>query len=113
MAEEEKKEEQTEPEKQGDKTEEVSPEEADRIREALSTVPNIDRVLDIDLHGRVQIGTLEMKLKNILRLHPGVILEVEKNADSLLTLKIGNKIIAHGEVGLAIRKYPKPSARSK
>ena len=61
-------------------------------------VKNIERILDINLELTVKIGDLKMKLKDVLDLHPGAILEIEKNADSPLDLQVGNKILASGEV---------------
>ncbi len=66
--------------------------------EASSYMKNLDRVLDVKLEVAVKIGELPMKLKDILNLHPGAIIEIEKNADSPLPLQIGNKEIARGEV---------------
>ena len=39
-----------------------------------------------------------MKLRDILELNPGSIIEIEKNVDSPLDLKIGDKVLAKGEV---------------
>jgi flagellar motor switch protein FliN/FliY len=66
-----------------------------RAKEALN---NIDRILDINLELVVQIGTLKMRLKDVLDLYPGSILEIEKNADAPLDLSIGTKKLAKGEV---------------
>jgi len=69
--------------------------EEDRSGEALN---NLGRILDIKLELVVQIGTLDMKLKDVLDLYPGSILEIEKNADAPLELTIGPKKLAKGEV---------------
>ena len=59
---------------------------------------NLGRVLDINLESTVKIGNIAMKLKDILELHPGSIMEIEKSVDLPLDLQIGDKKIAKGEV---------------
>ena len=61
-------------------------------------VKNIERILDINLELTVKIGDIKMTLRDVLDLHPGAILEIEKNADSPLDLQVGSKILASGEV---------------
>jgi len=65
---------------------------------SILDVDNIGRVLDVNLELIVKIGNLKMKLKDVLDLHPGAIIEVDKNADAPLDLQIGNKALTKGEV---------------
>ncbi len=63
-----------------------------------SKANNLERVLDVKLSMVVKIGNLPMKLKDVLNLHPGSIMELENSADAPLPLTIGEKEIARGEV---------------
>jgi flagellar motor switch protein FliN/FliY len=69
-------------------------------KDALTTNPskNIERIMDLKLELVVRIGYISMKLKDVLDLYPGSILEVDKSADGPLELVIGNKKLAEGEV---------------
>ena len=78
--------------------EEVSQNDYENLRNLISQVKNIDRVLDVKLEFTVKLGKLNMKLRDILELNPGSIIEIEKNVDSPLDLKIGDKVLAKGEV---------------
>ena len=71
---------------------------ADTNKPASFKPENISRVLDVKLEISVKIGELPMKLKDVLDLHPGSIMEIEKSADAPLSLEIGNKEIAKGQV---------------
>ena len=68
------------------------------LREQIAQVRNIERVLDVKLEFTVKLGQLNMKLRDILELNPGSILELDKNVDAPLSLQIGDKILAKGEV---------------
>lgn len=77
-------------------------------------VDNLDRVLDVDLELVVKIGDLKMRLKDVLDLHPGSIIEIDQSVDAPLNLLIGSKVLAEGEVvtigeslGLRIKKKRK------
>jgi len=63
-----------------------------------SSIRNIDRILDINLELTVKIGELGMSLQEILNLHSGSIIEIDKNADAPLDLQISGKVLAQGEV---------------
>ena len=63
-----------------------------------SSVRNIERILDINLELTVKIGELCMPLQEILNLHSGSIIEIDKNADAPLDLQIADKVLAQGEV---------------
>lgn len=75
------------------------------------SIKNIERVLDVDLELIVKIGELRMRLRDVLDLHSGSIIEIDRSVDSPLDLLIGSKILAQGEVvtvgeslGLRIKK---------
>ena len=68
------------------------------LREQIAQVKNIERVLDVKLEFTVKLGQLNMRLREILELNPGSILELDKNVDAPLNLQIGDKVLAKGEV---------------
>jgi len=70
----------------------------ENLRKQIAQVKNIERVLDVKLEFIVKLGQLSMRLRDILELNPGSIIEIEKNVDSPLDLQIGDKILAKGEV---------------
>lgn len=82
----------------GDNLEATSEVETSSSGGLSSAVNNIERVMDIDLELTVKIGDLDMKLKDVLDLGPGSIIEVERNADAPLDLLVGKKVLAKGEV---------------
>jgi flagellar motor switch protein FliN len=60
--------------------------------------PNIQRILDIELPLTVCFGASARPLREILKLAPGAVLELDRTADDPVLLKINNKVIARGEV---------------
>ncbi|MBU1863686.1 MAG: FliM/FliN family flagellar motor switch protein [Candidatus Omnitrophica bacterium] len=97
-----------EKEKQPEKTEEgtmgqdvSSPLEGNKksIDDIMNKVKNIERVLDVNVEVRVEIGELKVKLKEVLDLQNGSIIELEKSVENaLFDLQVGEKVVAQGEV---------------
>jgi len=59
---------------------------------------NIDRLLDIGLSLSVELGRKDMKIKEILSLGPGKIIELDKLAGEPVDLLVNGKLLAKGEV---------------
>ncbi len=59
---------------------------------------NLQRILDIDMPITVSFGSAKWPLKEIMKLSPGTILELEQTADAPVVLKVNNKSFARGEV---------------
>jgi len=59
---------------------------------------NIDLLLDIELPVVVRMGRTEMPLAEVLKLTPGSLIELDKNADDPIDLIINEKRVAKGEV---------------
>jgi flagellar motor switch protein FliN/FliY len=59
---------------------------------------NIDLLLDIELPVVVRMGRTEMPLAEVLKLAPGSLIELDKNADDPIDLIINEKRVAKGEV---------------
>lgn len=65
--------------------------------EAVNKV-NIDRLVDVDLNLSVELGRKNMKIKEILSLGPGKIIELDKLAGEPVDLLVNGKLLAKGEV---------------
>jgi flagellar motor switch protein FliN/FliY len=65
---------------------------------AVNIGKNIGLLLDIDLPIVIRLGTTEMTLKEIMKLGPGAIVELNKSVDEPVELLVNNRPIAQGEV---------------
>ena len=61
----------------------------------------MELILDIKLPAVVSLGKSEMPIKEILKLGPGSVIELNKAEDEPVELLIGDKVIAKGEVVIA------------
>jgi flagellar motor switch protein FliN/FliY len=61
----------------------------------------MELILDIRLPAIVSLGKAEMPIKEILKLGPGSVIELNKAEDEPVELLIGDKVIATGEVVIA------------
>ncbi len=61
----------------------------------------MELILDIKLPAIVSLGKAEMPIKEILKLGPGSVIELNKAEDEPVELLIGDKVIAKGEVVIA------------
>ena len=59
---------------------------------------NIDRLLDVGLNVSVELGRKSMKIREILGLGPGKIIELDKLAGEPVDLLVNGKLLAKGEV---------------
>lgn len=59
---------------------------------------NLDLLLDIGLDVRVELGRTGMKIRDVLELGPGSVLELDKLAGEPVDLLINDKLFARGEV---------------
>lgn len=60
--------------------------------------PNIDRVMDIPLRVTVELGSSRLKVKNVLELSKGSIVELDKLAGEPVDLLVNGRLMAKGEV---------------
>lgn len=58
---------------------------------------DLEAVLQLEVPVIVQLGTRAMKLSEVLRLVPGAIIELPKQADDELELMVNNKVIGTGK----------------
>ena len=80
----------------------VSPQRLDfqqlRPTDEMTSVDNIDRLMDVTLSLSVEIGRKQMQIKEILSLGPGKIIELDKLAGEPVDLLVNGKMLAKGEV---------------
>jgi flagellar motor switch protein FliN/FliY len=79
---------------------------------------NLDLLLDVELEASLRFGQREMLLRDILELHPGSVIELDRRVQEPAELIVSGRVIAHGEVvivdgnyGLRITNIAQPSQR--
>lgn len=79
---------------------------------------NLDLLLDVQLEASLRFGQREMLLRDILDLHPGSVVELDRRVQEPAELIVSGRLIAHGEVvivdgnyGLRITDIAQPSQR--
>jgi flagellar motor switch protein FliN/FliY len=59
---------------------------------------NLDIVLDVPVGLTVELGSCQLPMRDVLQLNPGSVVQLDKAADSLVDLRVNQKLIARGEV---------------
>lgn len=65
---------------------------------SASEIRNIDLILDIEVEVMVRLGNAQMPLREIQKLRPGSIIDLDKDTDALVELVVNDRIIAKGEL---------------
>lgn len=60
--------------------------------------PNLELILDIPLEIRVELGRSARKIREVLELGPGSVVELDKQAGEPVDILVNNKLFARGEV---------------
>ena len=79
--------------------------ENDIPKNMASSIQNLDFLLDIMLKVTVELGHCRLKIKDLLKLGQGSIIELESTAGSALDIFINQKLMAKGEVIVTNDKY--------
>lgn len=66
--------------------------------EVKAQPPNLSFILDIGLEVRVELGRTSMRVKEVLELGPGAVIELDKLAGEPVDLLVNDKLFARGEV---------------
>ncbi|MGA1823022.1 MAG: flagellar motor switch protein FliN [bacterium] len=74
-------------------------------KNTTASVQNLDFLLDISLQVTVELGRCKMKIKDLLKLSQGSIIELESAAGSSLDIYVNQKLMAKGEVIVTNDKY--------
>jgi len=61
-------------------------------------VNGVDLILDVQLQVAVELGRAQMKVREVLGLGPGSVVELDKHAGEPVEVVVNNKTIAKGEV---------------
>ncbi len=74
------------------------PEADTRIPSDVASIRNIDLILDLEVEATVRLGEAEMPLKDIQRLRPGSIIDLDKDTEAPVELVVNNRVLAKGEL---------------
>jgi flagellar motor switch protein FliN/FliY len=66
---------------------------------------NLDLLLDVRLGARLRFGSRRMRLREILELNPGSVVELDRQVSDPVDLLVDNKLIARGEVVVVDGNY--------
>jgi flagellar motor switch protein FliN/FliY len=66
---------------------------------------NLDLLLDVVLEASLRFGQREMLLRDILDLHPGSVIELDRRVQEPAELIVAGRVIAHGEVVIVDGNY--------
>lgn len=66
---------------------------------------NLDLLLDVQLGIRLRFGSRRMKLREILELQPGSVVELDRQVQEPVDLLVDSKLIGRGEVVVADGRY--------
>lgn len=66
--------------------------------ETASEAHPLDLIMDVQLDVTVELGRSKMKIRDILALGPGSVVELDKMAGEPADLRVNGKLLAHGEV---------------
>ncbi len=66
---------------------------------------NLDLLLDVELEASLRFGQREMLLRDILELHPGSVIELDRRVQEPAELLVSGRVIAHGEVVIVDGNY--------
>ena len=67
-------------------------------RDAIGANPNFRLLADVPVRLSVEVGSASLRLREILALEPGSIVELDRQSDDLLDIKVNGTLIAKGEV---------------
>lgn len=85
----------------------ISEDASDSAADALIAKPSIDLELlnNIPVTISVEVGRASLKIKDLMRLTQGSVVELERLAGEPLDLLVNNTLVAQGEVVLVNERY--------
>ena len=69
------------------------------------TQANLDLLLDVEVEANLRFGQREMLLREILALHPGSVVELDRQVKEPAELLIAGRVIARGDVVIVDGSY--------
>jgi flagellar motor switch protein FliN len=70
-----------------------------------SNAPASDVVLDIGVQLSLEVGRARIKIRDLLALGPGSVIELERPAGDPLDVYVNNRLVARGEVVMVNDRY--------
>ncbi|MEX1669271.1 flagellar motor switch protein FliN [Zhongshania guokunii] len=69
-----------------------------RLRDRSPAAPDLEMVLDIPVRITLEVGGTDMPIRDLLQLHQGAIVELDRQAGDALDVLVNGTLIARGEV---------------
>ncbi|NQD79845.1 flagellar motor switch protein FliN [Pseudomonas seleniipraecipitans] len=67
--------------------------------------PNLDVILDIPVSISMEVGNVDITIRNLLQLNQGSVIELDRLAGEPLDVLVNGTLIAHGEVVVVNEKF--------
>lgn len=67
--------------------------------------PASDMILDVNVRLSLEIGRVQIPIRELLKLAPGSIVEVDRPAGDPLDVLVNGRLVAHGEVVMVNDRY--------
>jgi flagellar motor switch protein FliN/FliY len=62
---------------------------------------NSNAMLDVEIETSLQFGSSQMRLRDVLALGPGDVVELDRHIGAPIDLIVGDRVVARGEVVVA------------
>lgn len=79
--------------------------EASRARKDIVSGAQLGRVMDVPLAVTLRFGQRQMRLRDVLELDTGVLVELDRQVEEPVDLMLGDRVIARGEVVIVDGNY--------
>ncbi|HEV2575609.1 MAG TPA: flagellar motor switch protein FliN [Acidobacteriaceae bacterium] len=76
-----------------------------RTKSKESVMPELDRVIDVPLNVTLRFGQRTMRLREVLDLSPGALVELDRQVEDPVDLILDERVIARGEVVIVDGNY--------
>lgn len=67
--------------------------------------PNLDVIMDVPVTLSLEVGRAQMSVGRLLRLTPGSVVELDRNAGEPLDVYVNGALVAHGEIVVVNDKF--------
>ena len=67
--------------------------------------PNLDVIMDVPITLSLEVGRAQMSVGRLLRLTPGSVVELDRNAGEPLDVYVNGALVAHGEIVVINDKF--------
>jgi len=85
--------------------EEVRQLESEKTSAAVQDGLNLDAILDVPVTLAMEFGRTQISIGNLLQLHQGSIVELDRLADEPLDILVNGTLVARGEVVVINEKF--------